>query len=309
MPTALSNLGDIAIFEERYDDAERFNAEAYRIRKERGNLRGLAFSCHGLGLVAYYRGDDAAATRWLDEGMAYAAQIDDSYATAILKVDLGMVAARRERAMEALELTAGALHVLRQTGSARMMAEAFDNVVTVALATGHDLLAARLLGGAQALRDDHRIAFTTRTRKDFATMSARLTQALGERRFVAAFDAGQAMDVDAMVGDVLALLAEMRAGGIPAVAPSVGPLATAPAAPPPVTGVDVARLEALGLTRREREVLILLVHGLSDKEIAEHLSISPRTAMTHVGNVLGKLGVNRRASAATIALRDRLVDS
>ncbi|MGN6483703.1 MAG: tetratricopeptide repeat protein, partial [Thermomicrobiales bacterium] len=306
LPTALSNLGDIAIFEERYDDAERLNAEAYRIRKERGNVRGLAFSCHGLGLVAYYRGDDEAASRWLDEGMTYAQQIDDGSASAILKVDQGMVAVRREQAMEALELTASALHALRQTGSARMMAEAFDNVVSVALATGHEGLAARLLGGARALRDEHRIAFTTRTRKDFAAMSARLNQALGEQRFIAAFDAGQAMDVDAMVEDVLAFLAEMRAQG--AGQPGMGVSAVTGEVAAPSTEVDEARLESLGLTRREREVLVFLVHGMSDKEIAERLSISPRTAMTHVGNVLGKLGVNRRASAATVALRDRLVD-
>ncbi|MGC4108045.1 MAG: tetratricopeptide repeat protein [Thermomicrobiales bacterium] len=303
LPTALSNLGDIATYEERYDDAERFNTEAYRIRKERGNVRGLAFSCHGLGLVAYYRGEDETATRWLDEGMSYAQRIDDSYASAILKVDQGMVAARRERSMEALELTASALHVLQQTGSLRMMAEAFDNVVTVALATGHYPVAARLLGGARALRDEHRIAFTTRTRKDFALMSARLNQALGEQRFVAAFDSGQAMDVDALIEDVLGLLAEMRVEEIAPLPADVVPLVEVAS-----TEVDEVRLASLGLTRREREVLIFLVHGMSDKEIADHLSISPRTAMTHVGNVLGKLGVNRRASAATVALRDRLVD-
>ncbi|MGN6032213.1 MAG: LuxR C-terminal-related transcriptional regulator, partial [Thermomicrobiales bacterium] len=238
----------------------------------------------------------------------YAQQIDDGYASAILKVDQGMVAVRREQAMEALELTASALHALRQTGSARMMAEAFDNVVSVALATGHEGLAARLLGGARALRDEHRIAFTTRTRKDFAAMSARLNQAMGEQRFIAAFDAGQAMDVDAMVEDVLAFLAEMRSQGGGAGQPGMGVGAATGEVAAPSTEVDEARLESLGLTRREREVLVFLVHGMSDKEIAERLSISPRTAMTHVGNVLGKLGVNRRASAATVALRDRLVD-
>ena len=304
LPTALSNLGDIAIFEERYDDAEHLNAEAYRIRKERGNVRGLAFSCHGLGLVAYYRGDDETAARWLEEGLAHAARIDDGYVRAILTVDQGMLAARQGRPMEALELTAGALHVLRQTGSLRMMAEALDNIVVVALATGHHALAARMLGAARALRDAHRIAFTTRTRKDFAMMSARLNQALGERRFVAEFDAGQEMDIDAMVDDVLVLLAEVRAARATAPAEEL----PVPVAEVPLMEVDAARLAALGLTRREREVLVLLVHGRSDKEIAESLSISPRTAMTHVGNVMGKLGVNRRTSAATIALRDRLVD-
>ncbi|MGB3329473.1 MAG: tetratricopeptide repeat protein [Thermomicrobiales bacterium] len=303
MPTVLSNLGDIATIEERYDDAEQFNLEGYRIRKERGNLRGMACSCHALGLVAYYRGEHDAATAWFDEGTDYASQIDDAFVNAMLKVDRGMVAVRREHMMDAMELSASALHVLRQTGSLRMMAEAFDNIVAVSLATGHDRVAARLLGGTQAMRDEHGIAFTTRTRQDFAMVSARLTQALGEKHFVAEFDAGQAMDIDELVEEELGLLAALRAGGLPVTQDVSG----SPVAKPSVA-VDEGRLDDLGLTRREREVLVFLVHGLSDKDIAERLSISPRTAMTHVGNVMGKLGVNRRASAATIALRDRLVD-
>jgi len=53
-----------------------------------------------------------------------------------------------------------------------------------------------------------------------------------------------------------------------------------------------------GLSAREAEVLRHLADGLTDKEIAERLSISPRTVETHVGSVLRKLGVKNRAQAA-----------
>jgi DNA-binding NarL/FixJ family response regulator len=46
---------------------------------------------------------------------------------------------------------------------------------------------------------------------------------------------------------------------------------------------------------------------LSDKDIADSLYISPRTAMTHVGNILAKLGVNKRTLAASVAVRKGLV--
>lgn len=52
------------------------------------------------------------------------------------------------------------------------------------------------------------------------------------------------------------------------------------------------------LTEREGEVLGLLADGLTDREIAEKLGISPRTVETHVGAVLRKLGVRNRAQAA-----------
>ena len=56
---------------------------------------------------------------------------------------------------------------------------------------------------------------------------------------------------------------------------------------------------ALGLlSRRELEVLGRLADGLTDREIAEALVISPRTVETHVSNILHKLGVRNRAEAA-----------
>jgi DNA-binding NarL/FixJ family response regulator len=50
-------------------------------------------------------------------------------------------------------------------------------------------------------------------------------------------------------------------------------------------------------------VLRLLTNGLSDREIAAALFISPRTAGYHVSNLLGKLGVESRTAAAALALR------
>ena len=67
----------------------------------------------------------------------------------------------------------------------------------------------------------------------------------------------------------------------------------------PTFGVD--------LTPREREVLALMVQGLTNPEIAGRLVVSRSTAKAHVSNVLSKLGASNRAEAVALAVQNKLV--
>jgi DNA-binding NarL/FixJ family response regulator len=62
------------------------------------------------------------------------------------------------------------------------------------------------------------------------------------------------------------------------------------------------------LTRREREVLLLLADGLRQDDIAERLFISRKTVGTHVANILRKLGVRSQTQAVAVALREEFGD-
>lgn len=68
---------------------------------------------------------------------------------------------------------------------------------------------------------------------------------------------------------------------------------------PPAPGLD--------LTEREREVLALLIEGLSNTQIAAKLGVSSSTIKSHVSNILSKLGVASRTEAVTLALRNHIV--
>ena len=61
------------------------------------------------------------------------------------------------------------------------------------------------------------------------------------------------------------------------------------------------------LTAREREILALVAHGHSNRDIASRLFISERTARTHVSNLLGKLRLSSRTQAALLAIREGLI--
>src|SRR6185369_16348139 len=72
----------------------------------------------------------------------------------------------------------------------------------------------------------------------------------------------------------------------------------APDQPPPASSPQAARFSP-----REREVLSLVARGLSDKEIAEQLVLSPHTVHRHVANLRSKLGRTSRTAAVAEAAR------
>lgn len=76
----------------------------------------------------------------------------------------------------------------------------------------------------------------------------------------------------------------------------------------PSAGDGEPSARRFGLTRREMEVLRLLVDGRTNRQIASELFIGEKTAGTHVSSILGKLGVGSRTEAASVAHRVGLVD-
>lgn len=70
----------------------------------------------------------------------------------------------------------------------------------------------------------------------------------------------------------------------------------------------VAVRKMVKLSVREREVLRLIVQGMSNRQIAEHLGIGPATAKTHVENVMRKLGVSDRTQAAVWAVYSGVIE-
>ncbi len=71
--------------------------------------------------------------------------------------------------------------------------------------------------------------------------------------------------------------------------------------------LDAAKLEHLGISQREYEVLELMAAGLSNQEIADRLFISLNTVKTHSSNLYAKLDVKRRTQAVQKAQELQLI--
>jgi DNA-binding CsgD family transcriptional regulator len=70
---------------------------------------------------------------------------------------------------------------------------------------------------------------------------------------------------------------------------------------------DEHKVESLGITPRELEILELIAAGLSNREIAERVHVSENTVKTHSSRVFDKLGARRRTQAVQLAKELRLI--
>ncbi len=99
--------------------------------------------------------------------------------------------------------------------------------------------------------------------------------------------------------DELAAAIRAAYAGRPTLAPEAAAALMHAASQPPVPRYD--------LTAPEREVLALLVDGLSNPEITHRLTISCSTVKFHISSILAKLGVRSRTEAVVLATRQHLV--
>jgi DNA-binding NarL/FixJ family response regulator len=132
-----------------------------------------------------------------------------------------------------------------------------------------------------------------------------LTSFLDDDRLLAAVRAGAAgyLLKDVEPSDLARAIRTAHAGQAEiapaAAARLLSALSERPTAAPPA--------DRAGLTRREAEVLELIVRGYANKRIAFELGIAEKTVKAHVGRVLAKLGVSDRTQAALLAVREGLV--
>lgn len=129
-----------------------------------------------------------------------------------------------------------------------------------------------------------------------------LTSFLEEGNVAAALEAGASGYVlkDAEADEIAAAIRAAHAGEV-----HLAPAVAGVLAQQVRKGPSLAATPAQALTERERQILALVARGLSNKAIAAELSITERTARTHVSNILAKLRLASRTQAALYALERR----
>jgi DNA-binding NarL/FixJ family response regulator len=154
-----------------------------------------------------------------------------------------------------------------------------------------ELLRLRWVTGDSSTDLDELVAAWREAVKGFSDYGHRFEVARSQARLAAVLDAAGDPEAADLSSSALATAREL--GARPLIA-ELG-YGTTPTASAPV---------ATALTPREREILVLVDRGLSNREIGERLFISAKTVSVHVSNIIGKLDASGRGEAAAIA-RDR----
>jgi predicted ATPase/DNA-binding CsgD family transcriptional regulator len=260
----------------RWQAAATLYEQELPVWRETGYPRAVAMVLVELSEVSFGRGDVARARATMQEAAALFREASDPTWMAVTDLYFGMFAVAERRFGEAARYYRSCLHGYVEAGDA-FLHSPLAGLAHMAVEAGEPMTAAQLLGaaGAELLRTGMRFDRFEQAGWDEAESCARA--ALGETEFADAYERGRMLSRDdwfAVADDIVSALKT-------ASAPEAASLA--------------------GLTRREREVLVLVADGLSDRDIAAALFITQGTVRTHLTSIYGKLGVSSRTAAVAAA--------
>jgi predicted ATPase/DNA-binding NarL/FixJ family response regulator len=285
----LNNLGMVARRRQDFPRATELYQEALELHRALGDQRGMGLALNNLGVLAYDQGDVVRAAGLYEEALAVFRALDDHLDTALALNNLAEAVRDQGDLPRAASLFAESLATRAEQGDRNGIAESLTGLAGLAARARLAERGVRLVAAADAIRTALGATLVSAQREQQERVLADLRRGMTADAFNAVWQTGAALTFP-----------EAVALGVEAAAE----LANTPVAP--VAAAESSAVTDVGLTKREREVLRLIVEGQSDKEIGEALFISHRTAMTHVLNILNKIGVNSRTAAAAGAIRNGL---
>ncbi|HEU0163571.1 MAG TPA: LuxR C-terminal-related transcriptional regulator [Thermomicrobiales bacterium] len=277
---ALYNLGQGYLRTGRIEDAASSFDEGFTICRRTGSFWGMISNLEVLAEVTIIMGDFARALTLAQESLDLARQFGHKRAITNSAGRLGNVALHFNDIAGARNAFEEALSVAIDIGDPRSVADAIEGVATVAALAGDPQRAAVLLAAATVIRREHAFLAGRHAAEALDALRESLRAELGARRFDAIWERGARLSIFEAVD---AAHVVSGAGVLPSES----------------TSTESASMSRL--SRREREVLVLIAQGMTDREIAERLFISRPTVSKHVTSILAKLGVPTRAAAAALS--------
>jgi non-specific serine/threonine protein kinase len=283
MAVALNILGSSFLAQGDLQHATRpyrAGLEAARDAEDKG-LIGL--SLYNLGKLALNQGDYERAAFLSEESLTLFREVGDLRRVSLSLMNLARVALHKTDLERALALYREGLEIAKAVGAKNRIAEGLEGAASIACAQGQPVHSARLLGAAEAVRDDIGTPVSTDYWAVYEYSLETVRASLDEKTFAAAWAEGRAMMPERAIEYALA---EEQPTPLADTVPE-GPTTDEQLSP---------------LTRRETQVALLVARRLTNREVAAELVIAEGTAANHVRHILAKLGFHSRRQIASWVL-------
>jgi predicted ATPase/DNA-binding SARP family transcriptional activator/DNA-binding CsgD family transcriptional regulator len=284
---ALGGIGLVAVGQRQHERGIAYFQEAVDLFLEIGQKWSASVMLSFLAVAWFGQGDLIRAKRLAEQGLELAREIGDAEATSIACC-VGATVAQADGAHErAKGLLQEGLVLAAEAGNETNVAYCLEGLAASAASEGRQVCAARLWGAAEALLEKIEAAayIYAPDRSVYQDQVSAARVKLDEVAWQAAWAEGRAMPPERAIEYALLENVEEHESPI---------LVAAPDHKPPPADELTARL-----THREQEVALLVGGGLTNRQIAQELSISDRTVENHICKILKKQGFSSRARIAT----------
>ncbi|HEU5098683.1 MAG TPA: LuxR C-terminal-related transcriptional regulator [Roseiflexaceae bacterium] len=280
--TTIKEAGD-------HDVAQPLIEESMALFRMAGDQWGVALVLLGVGSLEFLRQNYGAAQAAFEASLTRFQQFGDMWGVNAALHSLGEVALKQRDYTTARSRLQAVLSSRWDLGDKKGIVEAFAGLAAVARAQGQRRTAAALGGASEALFESIGTRIPSYDRANNNNL-ADLSNEMGENQFATIWAEGRAMTVDQAIQYAFALPTMTESTAVQDDDPDLLHQTVEP------------QLE--GLTPREREVVVLIAQGKSNRAIARALVISEKTAERHVANILSKLGFHSRTQIAAWAVEN-----
>jgi non-specific serine/threonine protein kinase len=313
------NLGRMAIDRGDFEQARVRLRTSLGIERSLNSAFGTAWSLNYLGLLEHFAGDNAQARAFIEQSLPMLRALEDRWGTAVALAYLGRVARDKGDRSAAQAIWTESLEICRAQGYLWCVPYVLEFLGGLAIVGGRPAHGLRLAGAAEALREATGAPLPPVWHADRDRDLAPARRALDASAHAAALEAGRGLTLEEAIEEASAertmqSTPSMRAPDVAQAA--VGDVLVSGTVRDLVAGSDIDCEESVErhasskttgrLTARERAVAVLVARGLTNRQIAEELVISPATAERHVINIFNKLDFHSRSQVAAWVVEQRM---
>lgn len=296
----LNNLGIVVFNQGDYVQAQIYYEESLAIKYRLGDKRSIGVSLTNLAELAHLKGEPQRAVSLFEEGLVLLKEAGDTQIVAIGLLNLGVTIGEQGNYQRASQLLCESLKLFSELGDRFNIAETLERLAGFA----RDARAAHLLGAANALRRAINAPMSKNYLQSYEQTVVAVQQQIGPQIWGKHWLAGQQMKLEETIEFALTgfdnpnIMQPSKSVELPL--PTSPLIQTLPVLPPPDRLLQ-------SLTGREDEVLKLIAMGLTTKQIAAELNLSPLTINAHLRSIYSKLGITSRSAATRYAIENKLV--